>query len=89
VIVRSAPRHSQKNTINGTILMFIIPNKVNTIARNEKRLEKSNNRVSLLNENEIDKVMIVGLKRRLKIALSLLSKEKQTEYQLSISNNIQ
>jgi hypothetical protein len=69
--------------------MFIIPNKVNTIARNEKRLEKSNNRVSLLNENEIDKVMIVGLKRRLKIALSLLSKEKQTEYQLSISNNIQ
>jgi hypothetical protein len=62
---------------------------VNTTARNVRMLGKPNNRLSLLNENEVNKIMIVGLERRLKIALSLLSKEKQIEYQLSISKSIQ
>jgi len=42
-----------------------------------------------MNKNEIDQVMITGLEERLKIALSLLSKEKRLEYDLKISKSVQ
>jgi hypothetical protein len=42
-----------------------------------------------MDKSQFDKIMIEGLKRRLKISLSLLSKEQLTEYQLRISKSTQ
>jgi hypothetical protein len=41
-----------------------------------------------MNKSEIDKIMIVGLEKRLKIALSLLTNEKLEEYYLNISQSV-
>ena len=44
--------------------------------------------MTLMNKNEIDQVMIGGLEERLKIAQSLLSKEKRLKYDLIISKSV-
>lgn len=89
MIVRSTPIHKPRNITSGTIPTFIVANRVNTTVKSVNKIEYSNRVTLLMNKNEIDQVMITGLEERLKIALSLLSKEKRLEYDLKISKSVQ
>jgi hypothetical protein len=41
-----------------------------------------------MNKQDIDKLMIIGLEKRLKIALSLLTDEKLVEYYIKTSKHV-